>query len=244
MPSSRTARAPRRRRRTCPSGRRTRPGSVCRARPRRPGTCAGSRTCRNRRRSARPRAAAGTPRAILASLAGSATSALVSVLPSRKPSTSTPASGWYSITGAPTPAAAARTELRYSFSLSIASSSLPPRGDPGHERPVGRGDLEVPVGQPAGQFGHRARPAARLGTWSKISSSSPPALVVQAPSRSARMAAKSRYPTVKRSRCIPENFPERSGRAGSPGQRVWTVSPRGPYANASNRRRLWLEDPR
>ena len=64
--------------------------------------------------------------------------------------------GRYSTTGAPAPAAAAVTEFRYSQSRSIASSSLPPAGDPGDEGPGRGGHLVVAVGQAAGQLADRA----------------------------------------------------------------------------------------
>ena len=103
-------------------------------------------------------------RAILASLPGSATSALASVRPSRNRRTSTPAAGWYSITGAPTPAAAARTELRYSLARSIASSSLPPDATLATKAPFTVVILKFLLVSPPGSSVTVRGPPARLGT--------------------------------------------------------------------------------
>src|SRR5215469_14986082 len=120
-------------------------------------------------------------RAILASLASSAMSAFSSVRPSRNRRTRTLTAGWYSITGAPTPAAAARTELRYSWSLSIASSSLPPEATLATNDPLPLVILKFRLVSPPGSSVTVRGRLATLGTWSKMASSSESTSVTLAP---------------------------------------------------------------
>ena len=78
-------------------------------------------------------------------------SAFEQVRASMNPTTSTPRSGRYSTTGAPTPDAAAATELWYSSSRSMASRPAFGVGDPHHQAAVAGGHFQIPVGEPAGQ---------------------------------------------------------------------------------------------
>ena len=78
--------------------------------------------------------------------------------------------GRYSITGAPTPAAAARTEFRYSLARSIASSSLPPDATLATNAPFTVVILKFLLVSPPGSSVTVRGRLARLGTWSKIAS--------------------------------------------------------------------------
>ncbi len=103
-------------------------------------------------------------RAIRASVAGSATSAFVSVRPWTNPSTRTRSCGRYSITGAPTPAAAAMTELRYSRSRSMASKSPPSANTRATNTPAGVVTLKLVLVSPPGKALTSRGVPARLGS--------------------------------------------------------------------------------
>src|SRR5215472_1530154 len=195
-------------------------------------------------------------RAILASLASSATSAFSSVRPSRNRRTRTWTEGWYSITGAPTPAAAARTELRYSWSLSIASSSLPPEATLATNDPLPLVILKFRLVSPPGSSVTVRGRLATLGTWSKMASSSESTSVTLAPGVGDVARASGRITHVARakfgrhlgrfqaktSRWISWNFSGTSPCATSRRQRVWTVSPAGHTLTPQHRGPFCLED--
>src|SRR5215472_3563196 len=177
-------------------------------------------------------------RAILASLASSATSAFSSVRPSRNRRTRTWTEGWYSITGAPTPAAAARTELRYSWSLSIASSSLPPEATLATNDPLPLVILKFRLVSPPGSSVTVRGRLATLGTWSKMASSSESTSVTLAPG--VGDGAESRRSTLKGLDATGVTFRKHPWR--HPGvthswQRVWTVSLAGHTLTPQNRAR-------
>ena len=80
--------------------------------------------------------------------------------------------GRYSSTGGPAPAAAAVTELRYSQSRSITSSSLPSVEIRATKAPAGVVTLKLRLVRPPGSSLTVRGFAARLFVWSKRASSS------------------------------------------------------------------------
>src|SRR5580704_16097114 len=108
--------------------------------------------------------------AILTSVRGSATSAFVSVLPGTNPSTSTRSAGQYSMTGAPTPAAAAISEFWYSLSRSIASCAPPSEKIRATNTPSGVVTLKFWLVSPPGSALTCRGVPARLGTLARAAS--------------------------------------------------------------------------